>query len=330
MPTMGIIHSGSNSATNAALINIALAQGLTWAGYTSGVAGFNVLPPRFANNVAATLDHDARYFFKTAGVDVLVAAGGDLAALAAYHANGAAPPTNTPIVFTSVADPLSPSPTNMTGICTRTTELDAERLKLLYELLPGKTRFGVLYRAGRPDMSRQLAGLINQALILGLTLDPQPVDPTLAAPVPTQIDQAFNHWAAAPAGQGVIVAADPLFNSYRAEIIAAAAGTITVAGVVRLIPPIPAIYQWREFAVDRGLISYGPNITVAYQLAGTYVGRVLDKIAAAGGGGPAVNLSDMPVLPLDDLEVVINLTTAKAGGFTIPPSLLARADTIVF
>jgi putative tryptophan/tyrosine transport system substrate-binding protein len=333
MPTIGIIHSGSNTASNQNHIN-ALEQALAWAGYTNGVAGFNVLPPAFADDRVAQLDADARNFLKTLHVDVLVAAGGSRASTVALNANMTAPATNTPVIFTSVTNPLSPSPTNMTGICARTTELDLERLKLLHELLPGKTRFGVLYNAGRIDPA-QLPQLTNRALILGLTLDPQPVDLTLAANVATQIGQAFQHWANT-AAQGVIIAADPLFHNRRNIIISAAAGTITIAGVLTHITPIPAIYQWREFAADGGLISYGPNLNVAYQLAGTYVGQVLDKIAAAAGGGPAVDLTDMPVLPLDNSEMAINLTTAKAlhaalvGGFKILPSLLARADTIAF
>jgi putative tryptophan/tyrosine transport system substrate-binding protein len=326
MPTIGIIHSGTNNVGNQRHITV-LEDALTWAGYTNGVGGVNI-QTTFANDVPAQLDADALNFVKTVHVDVLVAAGGSRASTAALNANLALPVTNTPVVFTSVADSLSPSATNMTGICARTTEFDVERLKLLRELLPTATRFGVLFNAKRGDPI-QLPRLTNQALMLGLTLDPQGIDLTLAPNFVTQVGQAFRLWATpGTAAQGVIVAADPLFHNRRNVIISAAAGSITIAGVAMQITPIPAIYQWREFVNDGGLISLGPNLNVAYQLAGTYVGRVLDKIAAGG----AVNLSDMPVIPLDNSEMAINRRTERAlgGGFFILPSVLARADTMVF
>ena len=311
----------------------ALLQGLTWAGYTSGVAGLNVLPTSFAGDSVTQLRTDARNYLKTVGVDVLVAAGGTVAANVAENINAEAPATTTPVVFTSVNYSLSHSPSNMTGIFARTTEFDVDKLKLLKELRPDATSFGLLYNFGRNDKPHQLARLTNQASILGVSLDPKPIDLSLAANFRTQVGQAFQAWATGTR-DGAIVAADPLFHNRRDIIINAAAGNINIAGVAHAIRPIPAIYQWREFTENGGLLSYGPNLTVAYQLAGTYVGRVLDKIAASAGGGPAVDLTDMPVLPLDNCEEVVNLTTARAldtayaasGGFKIPPWLLVRAE----
>jgi putative tryptophan/tyrosine transport system substrate-binding protein len=78
---------------------------------------------------------------------------------------------------------------------------------------------------------------------------------------------------------------------------------------------VPAIFQFREFAAADGLMSYGGGATDAFRLAGTYTGCILK------GEKPA----DLPVQQATKVEPVINLKTAKAPGFTIPPSVLAIA-----
>ena len=236
-------------------------------------------------------------------VAVIVAAGGDVSGLAAKAAT-----STIPIVFVS-GDPvkaglvasLNRPGGNATGVYNLVNELEAKQLGLLHELFPGATLFGVLLDPKYPPAERQAAGLRAAASTIG-----QPLT-FLNASTDAELDVAL----AALSQQRVtamLLVGNPFFDTNRNKIIAFAAQQ-----------KLPAMYHFREYVVDGGLMSYGTSLGEAYREAGVYAAKILD------GAKP----SDLPVLQSTKIELVINLKTAKTLGLTIPASFLSLADELI-
>jgi len=237
-------------------------------------------------------------------VAVIVATGGTDPAKAAKAATA-----TIPIVFGSAADPLRAGIVaslnqpggNITGVSFLGSALEAKRLGLLNEIVPGPAAIGVLVNPGYPDGNRELreaqeaAGAINRQTI------------SVRAETETEIDSAFASLAEEGAG-AVLVTSDALFVGRRAQLVALAARY-----------KLPAMYVQREFAEAGGLISYAADFADGYRQIGVYAGKILK------GAKPA----DLPVLQPTKFELVINLKTANALGITISHNLLVLVDEVI-
>ncbi|HYV69228.1 MAG TPA: ABC transporter substrate-binding protein [Pseudolabrys sp.] len=214
-----------------------------------------------------------------------------------------------PIVFALVIDPvgagfidsLARPGSNATGFTVFEYGMSGKWLELLKQLAPNLTRAAVLRDPTIASGIGQFAAV--QAVAPSLGMDLSSVDVRDAA----EIERAITTFARSSNG-GLIVTASALATSHRDLIIA-------LADRLRL----PAVYPYRRFVDDGGLISYGPDFVDQFRQAAVYVDRVLK------GEKPA----EMPVQAPTRYETVINLKTIKSLGLTVPAAVLARADAVV-
>ena len=236
--------------------------------------------------------------------DVIVATAGTPTIRAAKAAT-----STIPIVFVIGGDPvtfgivasLNRPGGNITGMTLAGSETVAKRLGVLLELVPAAAVIAVLANPRNPISEPQLTELRVAASKLGrqlLVLNAS-IESDFAA-VSTAIEQQKV--------DALFVAADPFFDDRREQIVSLAARH-----------RIPACYTRRDFVVDGGLLSYGPDAPDAFRQAGIYTGRILK------GEKPA----DLPVMEPIKFETVINLKTAKVLGLNVPATLIARADEVI-
>jgi ABC-type uncharacterized transport system substrate-binding protein len=172
---------------------------------------------------------------------------------------------------------------------------------VLQQIAPGVKRVAVLRDPTIASGIGQLGAIQSAAPSLGMEVSPVNVRDV------GEIERAIAAFARSSNG-GAVVTPSPEASRHRDVII-------TLTARHRL----PAVYAYRSFVIDGGLISYGPDMVDQYRRAAGYVDRILK------GEKPA----DLPVQAPTKYELVINLKTAKALGLDVPPTLLARADEVI-
>jgi putative ABC transport system substrate-binding protein len=215
-----------------------------------------------------------------------------------------------PIVFTRVSDPvglgivknLARPGGNITGFSNFELAIGGRWLQLLKEIVPSTTHVAVI---GNPRTSSALDGWFKSitaaANSLGVNANIAPVQS------PDEIDRVIAE-AGAKDDAGLIVVPDGMLISKRAAVIAAAAKY-----------RVPAMYAFRFYPAEGGLVSYGVNTAEQFRRAASYIDRILR------GATPG----ELPVQAPDKFEFVINLKTAKALGLDIPSRLQELADEVI-
>ena len=217
--------------------------------------------------------------------------------------------TTTPIVFTTIGDPvklglitsLSRPGGNITGVTYLNVEIGPKLLELMHEAVPTATAMALLVNPSNPNPEIESRSLQDAAHTLGLELR------ILNASTDQDIDAALARLAQLRVG-GLVIPSDAFLNTRAGELARRA-----------LLYRLPAIFQTRESIVAGGLMSYAGGAAEVYRQAGVYTGRILK------GEKPA----ELPVIQATKVELVVNLKTAKALGLTVPMTLLGRADEVI-
>ena len=296
MPLIGFLSTASPGTITANVA--AFREGLSQDGYVEGrnfaieyrwaEGHYDRLPVLAANLVGRK-------------VDVIVANGPGI--LAAKNAT-----MTIPIIFfgggalidSGAIGNLAQPSGNVTGFSIMSAELEPKRLDLLSALVP-QARVIALLANPTNSYAERMIQQVQSARAKGIQLH------ILKASNSSEIDTAFATIVQLQPG-ALMVGGDPFFISLREQLVALAAHQA-----------VPAIYEWREFAVAGGLISYGTSLT-GLCAPGRHLRRKNFK-----GAKPA----DLPVQQPTKFELVINLKTAKALGLTVPQSILTRADEVI-
>ena len=217
--------------------------------------------------------------------------------------------TSTPVIFVIGTDPvrtglvanLNRPGGNVTGVTFTTADLMPKRLGQLHELVPQAELIGVLLDPDGAEFDVEARDAEATARTIGRRVL------VMKAERPSEIHAAFATMVQAGVG-ALLVGGSPFTTSQRQRL-----------AVLSARHAIPSSYSDREFAVAGGLLSYGPSQTDAYRRAGIYAARILK------GEKPG----DLPIDQPTKFELVINLGTAAALGFTIPTAMQLLADEVI-
>ena len=235
-------------------------------------------------------------------VDVIVTAG-TAPVIAAKKATSV-----IPIVFAGAGDPVATGMVaslarpggNVTGLSIQHTDLGRKRLGLLREVVPGLRRLAIMANGSAPNALLEVDEVQAAARTLGLeatTFDIRRAE---------DIAPAFETLKGRT--DALYLVTDPLVSSYRIQL-----------NTLALEARLPTASGLRDYVEDGGLMSYGANLPAVFGRAAVFVDKILR------GTKPA----DIPVEQPTKFDLVVNLTTAKALGLTVPSSLLARADELI-
>ena len=213
-----------------------------------------------------------------------------------------------PIVFAAAGDPvgtglvasLARPGGNVTGLSLQQTDVAGKRLELLREVVPTLRRLAIMANVSGPAAVLEMVEMQATARTLGIAVA------TLEIRRAEDIAPAIE--ALRDRADALYVVGDPLVFTNRIRI-----NTLAVAA------RMPTMYIDKEFVEGGGLMSYGPNFPDLFRRAGDYTDKILR------GAKPA----DLPVEQPTKFDLVVNLTTAKALGIEVPPTLLARADEVI-
>jgi putative tryptophan/tyrosine transport system substrate-binding protein len=253
--------------------------------------GYNEQLPELANDLVGL------------NVDVILTWGTD-AVLAAKQAT-----TTIPIVMGVIGDPLGSGIVtnlarpggNVTGCSLRAAELEAKRLQLLKELVPGLSRVAILFNPTNHYMPLALESAQKGAQVLHVSLAVYEVHDT------TTLDAAFV-MLTKDRPDAFLVPADTFLVSQRSRIAQFA-----------IANKLPSVYTFREYIEAGGLIAYTPNYDDLFRRAASYVDKILK------GAKPG----DLPIEQPRGFHLFVNLKTAQALGLTVPARLLAAADEVI-
>jgi len=213
-----------------------------------------------------------------------------------------------PIVFATAGDPvanglidsLARPGGNVTGLSLQSNDIAGKRLGLLREVVPGLGRLAILANVSNPFSVLEWGETRAAARMLGLEAD------SLEIRQGEDIATAFE--AVKGRAEAVYVCTDGLVNANRIRI-----------NTLALAARLPTMHGYRDYVEAGGLMSYGANLPDLFRRSADYVDKIL-RGAKAG---------DIPVEQPTKFDLVINLTTAKALGLQVPPTLLARADEVI-